>query len=84
MAEQTDSGFQEEREAAGKWTRAQLTAAQLPVYFVGYLEHVALRAEAEQRAGSGFNLRQYHGQVLSHGSPPARFARQLMFDLPVE
>ena len=31
----TESGFQEEREAAGKWMRAQLTSAQLPVYFVG-------------------------------------------------
>ena len=42
----TESGFQEEREAAGKWTRAQLTSAQLPVYFVGAQEHFALRAEA--------------------------------------
>ena len=49
----TESGFQEEREAAGKWTRAQLTSAQLPVYFVGAQEHLALRAEAEQRAGRG-------------------------------
>ena len=31
--------FQEEREAAGKWTRAQLTSAQLSTYFVGYQEH---------------------------------------------
>ena len=49
-----DSGFQEEREAAGKWTRAQLTSAQLPVYFVGAQEHIALRAEAEQRLGAAF------------------------------
>ena len=80
----TESGFQEEREAAGKWTRAQLTSAQLSVYFVGALEHFALRAEAEQRAGSGFNLRDYHDKVLSFGSPPVRFARELMFDLPIE
>ena len=39
--------FQEEREAAGKWVRAQLTSAQLSTYFVGYLEHVALRGEIE-------------------------------------
>ena len=80
----TESGFQEEREAAGKWTRAQLTSAQLSVYFVGALEHLALRAEAEQRAGSGFNLREYHDAVLSYGSPPVRFARELMFGLPIE
>jgi uncharacterized protein (DUF885 family) len=80
----TESGFQEEREAAGKWTRAQLTSAQLPVYFVGAQEHIALRKEAEQRAGAAFNLREYHDKVLSFGSPPVRFARELMFDLPVE
>jgi uncharacterized protein (DUF885 family) len=80
----TESAFQEEREAAGKWTRAQLTSAQLPVYFVGAQEHFALRAEAEQRGGASFDLRAYHDKVLSFGMPPVRFARQLMFDLPVE
>ena len=80
----TESAFQEEREAAGKWTRAQLTSAQLPVYFVGAQEHMALRAEAEQRAGGSFNLREYHDKVLSYGSPPVRFVRELMFDLPIE
>jgi uncharacterized protein (DUF885 family) len=80
----TEAGFQEEREAAGKWTRAQLTSAQLPVYFVGAQEHIALRAEAEQRAGAAFELRDYHDRVLSFGSPPVRFVRELLFDLPVE
>jgi uncharacterized protein (DUF885 family) len=78
----TETGFQEEREAAGKWTRAQLTSAQLPTYFVGSQEHFALRAEAERRGG--FNLRQYHDKVLSFGSPPVRYVRALMFDLPIE
>jgi len=80
----TESGFQEEREAAGKWTRAQLTSAQLPVYFVGAQEHIALRAEAEQRLGAAFSMREYHDKVLSFGSPPVRFARELLFDLPIE
>jgi uncharacterized protein (DUF885 family) len=80
----TESGFQEEREAAGKWTRAQLTSAQLPVYFVGAQEHLALRAEAEQRMGAAFSLKEYHDKLLSYGSPPVRFARALMFDLPAE
>ena len=31
-----EGGFQEEREAAGKWVRAQLTSAQLSTYFVGF------------------------------------------------
>jgi uncharacterized protein (DUF885 family) len=80
----TETGFQEEREAAGKWTRAQLTSAQLPVYFVGAQEHFALRAEAQQRGGAAFDLKEYHDRLLSFGSPPVRFARQLLFDLPVE
>jgi len=79
-----ESAFQEEREAAGKWTRAQLTSAQLPVYFVGAQEHFALRAEAAQRAGGAFDLREYHDKVLSFGSPPVRFVRELLFDLPIE
>ncbi len=80
----TETGFQEEREAAGKWTRAQLTSAQLPVYFVGAQEHFALRAEAAQRAGAAFDLKAYHDKLLSFGSPPVRFARELLFDLPIE
>ena len=76
----TVDAFQQEREAAGKWTRAQLSSAQLPSYFVGVTEHDALRAEAERRWGAGFNLKTYHDKVLSFGSPPGRYVRALMFD----
>ena len=76
--------FQEEREAAGKWIRAQLSSAQLPTYFVGAQEHLALREEARKRWGKTFTLKRYHDAVLSYGSPPVRFARELMFDLPIE
>jgi uncharacterized protein (DUF885 family) len=79
-----EDAFQEEREAAGKWTRAQLTSAQLPTYFVGAREHMALRAEVQKLRGAQFNLKEYHDQVLSYGSPPVRFARQLILDLPIE
>jgi uncharacterized protein (DUF885 family) len=80
----TRDTFQEEREAAGKWVRVQLTSAQLPTYFVGVQEHLALRAEAEQRAGANFNLKRYHDAVLSFGSPPVRYVRALLFDLPID
>ncbi len=79
----THDTFQEEREAAGKWVRAQLSSAQLPTYFVGVQEHLALREEAKQRWGKQFTLRQYHDKVLSYGSPPVRYVRDLVFDLPV-
>ncbi|MCZ6795304.1 MAG: DUF885 domain-containing protein [Planctomycetota bacterium] len=75
--------FQEEREAAGKWVRAQLTSAQLSTYFVGYQEHRDLRREVERASGEGFSLRRYHDRVLSHGSPPVQFARALMLELPI-
>ena len=78
-----EDAFQEEREAAGKWTRAQLTSAQLPTYFVGYLEQVALRREAEKLWGEEFNLKTYHDKVLSFGSPPPQFVRALVLDEPI-
>ena len=76
--------FQQEREAAGKWTRAQLTSAQLPTYFVGVQEHFDTRKAVEQKLGTDFDLKAYHDQVLSYGAPPVRFVRQLMLDQPIE
>ena len=76
--------FQEEREAAGKWVRAELTSTQLPTYFVGVQEHLALRDEARQRWGRSFTLKHYHDTTLSFGSPPVRYVRELMFDLPID
>lgn len=75
--------FQQEREAAGKWVRANLSSVQLLSYFTGYEEHRALRAEAEKRWGKQFTLRRYHDTVLGYGSPPAKYVRALMFDQPV-
>ena len=79
----TGEAFQEEREAAGKWTRARLSSGQLSTYFVGWGEHHALRKEAEAKWGADFALKKYHDTVLSHGSPPARFVRALMFNEPI-
>jgi uncharacterized protein (DUF885 family) len=79
----TETGFQEEREAAGKWVRAQLTSTQLSTYFVGYQEHADMRAAIEAQEGSKFSLRTYHDAVLSYGSPPVRFVRQSLLDLPI-
>lgn len=78
----TEKAFQQEREAAGKWTRAQLSSTQLPTYFVGMTEHGNLRAEAEKRPG--FNLKKYHDAVTAFGSPPARYVRALMFDEAID
>ena len=77
----TKGAFQQEREAAGKWVRLQLSSAQLPTYFVGYQEWKDFRAAAEKRPG--FNLRRFHDAALSHGSPPVRFVRQLELNEPI-
>jgi uncharacterized protein (DUF885 family) len=75
--------FQQEREAAGKWLRAQLSSVQLLSYYTGFEEHTALREEAKQRWGKAYTLRRYNDAVLAHGSPPVKFVRALMFGLPV-
>ena len=75
--------FQEEREAAGKWTRAQVTSAQLATYFVGYQEHRDLRTAAKLAWGSRFNLKQYHDGVISFGSPPVRYVKSLLLNEPI-
>jgi uncharacterized protein (DUF885 family) len=80
----TRQTFQQEREAAGKWVRAQLTSAQLPTYFVGVQEHFDLRKAWEAKQGTNFNMKAYHDQVLSHGAPPVRFVRQLMLGEPIQ
>jgi uncharacterized protein (DUF885 family) len=79
----TQTAFQEEGEAAGKWVRASVSSAQLPFYFVGSEEHWQIRRKAEQAWAKDFTLKRYHDTVLSFGSPPARFVRQTMFDEPI-
>ncbi|HEY6923926.1 MAG TPA: DUF885 domain-containing protein [Steroidobacteraceae bacterium] len=80
----THDTFQEEREASAKWVRVQLTAAQLPTYFVGAQEHLALREEMRRKWGKTFTLERYHDAVLSYGSPPVRYVRELLLDLPIQ
>ena len=75
--------FQEEREAAGKWTRSQVTSAQLATYFVGYQEHGDLRNAAKSAWGDRFTLKRYHDGVISFGSPPVRFVKPLLLGEPI-
>ena len=78
-----EGGFQEEREAAGKWVRAQLSSTQLSTYFVGYQEHIDMRRAVEDAWGDEFTLRRYHDQALSYGSPSVKYVRALMLDQPI-
>ena len=71
-------GFQQEGEAVAKWKRARLSSTQLSTYFVGVTEHLDLRDRARARDGSAFNLKKYNDSVLSFGSPPVKYVRELM------
>jgi uncharacterized protein (DUF885 family) len=74
----TKETFQQEGEAVAKWKRARLTSAQLSTYFVGATEHLDLRTAEEQKLGKDFDLKKYNDQVISYGSPPVKYVRELM------
>ncbi|HUN65536.1 MAG TPA: DUF885 domain-containing protein [Bacteroidota bacterium] len=71
-------GFQEEREAAGKFRRAALTSVQLSTYFVGFQEVMDCRTAYEHRQGASFSLREFHEKFLSFGSIDVKYIRDLM------
>jgi Bacterial protein of unknown function (DUF885) len=77
MALMTGRGYQEEGEAAGKWRRALLTAAQLSTYYVGYTEISDLAADLRS-AEPGQGDKEIHDTMLAHGSPPVRLLRTLL------
>ncbi|MFB0515798.1 MAG: DUF885 domain-containing protein [Candidatus Neomarinimicrobiota bacterium] len=70
--------FQEQSEAELKWVRAQLTSAQLSTYFVGNTLMWQLRSDVETLRGRKFDLREFHEELLSHGSPPIKYLRKLL------
>src|SRR5437016_10533008 len=70
--------FQEEGEAVAKWKRARLSSAQLSTYFIGVSEHLDLRAAEQKKLGKDFDLRKYNDRVISYGSPPVKYVRELM------
>ena len=74
----TKEGYQQEGEAVAKWKRVRLTSAQLSTYFVGATEHLDLRAAEQEKLEGDFNLKKYNDQVISYGSPPVKYVRELM------
>jgi len=37
-----------------------------------------LRAAEQKKLGDQFNLKKYNNQVISYGSPPVKYVRELM------
>ena len=73
-----NEGFQEEGEAAGKWKRAQLSSTQLSTYYVGSVEVNDLRTAYEAKHKGKIDLKTMHDEMLSFGSPPAKYVKEMM------
>lgn len=74
----TEQGFQEKSEAEGKWVRACLTSTQLSTYFVGLQEVLDLERDYRRMVGEKFSQKEFNQKLLSHGSPPVRFLREII------
>jgi uncharacterized protein (DUF885 family) len=62
--------FQEKEEAVAKLQRAKLSAAQLPMYFVGWRSWIKIRDEYKQAKGSAYSLSEFHDRALKEGAVP--------------
>ncbi|MGI8468208.1 MAG: DUF885 domain-containing protein [Pyrinomonadaceae bacterium] len=71
-------GFQEEGEAAGKWKRAQLSSTQLSTYYGGVTEVNDIRRAYEAKNGKQTDMRKMHDEMLSFGSPAAKYVKEMM------
>jgi len=73
-----NEGFQEEGEAVGKWKRAQLSSTQLSTYYVGSVEVNDIRRAYETKNKGKVDLRKMHDEMLSFGSPAAKYVKEMM------
>ena len=71
-------GFQEEGEAVGKWKRAQLSSTQLSTYYVGVTEVNDIRRAYEAKNKGRVDLKTMHDEMLSYGSPAAKYVKEMM------
>jgi len=75
-----EGAFQEESEAKGKLVRAKLTSTQLSTYFVGFQEVFGLYQDYKKQKGEEFSLKEFNQKLLSHGSPPTKYLREIMLE----
>ena len=73
-----NEGFQEEGEAVGKWRRDCMSSTQLSTYYVGNMEINDLRRAYEAKHGRDIDIKSMHDQILSFGSPPPKYIKQLL------
>jgi len=74
----TKDAFQTQAEAEGKLVRAKLSSTQLPTYYVGLREWLALRKEYQAAAGKNFDMLKFHDLVLDQGPLPVPVVEKLV------
>jgi uncharacterized protein (DUF885 family) len=62
--------YQEKEEATAKLQRAQLSSAQLPMYFSGWKGWLETREQFKQKQGSTYTLRAFHERALKESAVP--------------
>jgi uncharacterized protein (DUF885 family) len=70
--------FQEKEEATAKLQRAKLSAAQLPMYYLGWRGWKEIRDEVQKAKGAAFNLAAFHDAALAQGAVPLPVLRPLL------
>lgn len=61
-------------------TRYQSVPGQATAYMIGQLHIIKLRKYAEKKLGDGFNLKEFHLQVLRHGSSPMNLLEESIIE----
>ncbi|MGC1171491.1 MAG: DUF885 domain-containing protein, partial [Candidatus Acidiferrales bacterium] len=74
----TKDSFQTQAEAEGKLQRVKLSSTQLPTYYVGIREWLALRQKYQAVAGKNFDLLKFHDLVLDEGPLPVPVVEKLV------
>ncbi|MFY9531887.1 MAG: DUF885 domain-containing protein [Candidatus Acidiferrales bacterium] len=74
----TKEAFQTQAEAEGKLRRAKLSSVQLPTYYVGLHDWLALRKDYQARMGARFSLAEFHNRALDEGPLPIMLLRGII------
>jgi len=70
----------EQANAVAEVKRYTESPTQPMCYLIGKLEILDIAAEYKRRAGDRFNLKQFHNQLLSHGTLPPALIRKALFE----
>ncbi|MEP7028484.1 MAG: DUF885 family protein, partial [Candidatus Eisenbacteria bacterium] len=74
-----EEGYQTKKVAEEKIRRAQVSSVQLSTYFVGWQQILKMREEQKAAKGDAFHLREFNDALLSHGTPPLPYLREVFF-----